>query len=113
MDELLVWLYGKSSKNAHIRKMALDMVTILKKENSLDHSALCERLGIGFDSYQKPRRTFYSVVNPLKKVQLVRQTREYTDQQRKAYKTVYYLDPSAFFGYMKKTLDDFHSQLKA
>ena len=112
MNDLMLWLYGKSSKNAHIREMALKLVQILKKEGSLDHNQLCERLGIGFDQYQKPRRTFYSVVNPLKKVQLVRQSRHYTDEKHKKYKTVYYLDSSAFFGYMKKTLDDFHSSVK-
>ena len=78
----------------------------------MDHNQLCERLNIGFDQYQKPRRTFYSVVNPLKKVQLVRQSRQYQDDQKKKYKTVYYIDPQMFYGYMKRTLDDFHSHVK-
>jgi hypothetical protein len=32
MDELLLWLYGKSARNAHIRDMAKQAIEILKRE---------------------------------------------------------------------------------
>ena len=113
MDELLRWLYGKSAKNAHIREMAKKTLNILKSQQSIEHQELCKLLEIGFDSYQKPKRTFYFVVNPLKKVSLINDKRMYIDSEKKKYNTVYFLTPEMFQGYMKKTLDDFHTQLKA
>jgi len=112
MNELLIWLYGKSARNAHIRAMAEKLITILKEQHSLEHQELCRLLGIGFDRYQKPKRTFYFVVNPLKKVQLVKEKRIYTTKDRKKYETHYFLDPGAFQGYMTRILEEFHTTLK-
>ncbi len=111
MKELMTWLYGKSARNAHIREMALEAIEILKREQSLEYLKLCEMLGIGLDKYQKPKRTFYFVVNPLKKINLIKEKRQY-EKGRKKYKTVYFLTPDTFYGYMKKTLDDFHNSVK-
>lgn len=113
MNNLLNWLYGKSGRNAHIRDMAMKAIEALKKEQSLEHAELCTILGIGFDQYQKPKRTFYFVVNPLKKVELIKEKRVYIDEKKKSYKTLYYLSPDTFYGYMKKTLDDFHEKVKS
>jgi len=112
MNELMLWLYGKSGRNKHIREMALKTIKMLREEHSLEHQELCEKLGIGFDKYQKPKRTFYFVVNPLKKVDLVKEKRVYKDEKKKSYKTMYYLSPDTFYGYMKRTLDDFHKNVK-
>ena len=112
MNELLVWLYGKSARNAHIRVMAEKLITILKEQHSLEHQELCRLLGIGFDKYQKPKRTFYFVVNPLKKVQLIKEKRVYTSAEHKAYKTHYFLDPGAFKGYMARVIEDFHTTVQ-
>jgi len=112
MLELLHWLYGKSARNAHIRSMAEKAIELLKKNISMEHQQLAKELGIGFDKYQKPRRTFYFVVNPLKKVNLVQEKRVYTDKTRKKYETHYFLTPDRFRGYMDRALDDFHTALK-
>ncbi|MCD6476892.1 MAG: hypothetical protein J7K26_01845 [Candidatus Aenigmarchaeota archaeon] len=112
MNELMRWLYGRSARNAHIREMALKAIEILKKEQSMEHHELCEKLGIGFDKYQKPKRTFYFVINPLKNVKLVQQKRVYADNKKKKYKTHYFLTPERFRGYMDRAIDDFYSNLK-
>lgn len=110
---MLLWLYGKSARNAHIREMAEKLIIILKEKQSLEHQELCRLLGIGFDKYQKPKRTFYFVVNPLKKVQLVKEKRIYTTKDRKKYQTHYLLDSGAFQGYMTRILEEFSTSMKA
>lgn len=112
MKELLLWLYGKSARNAHIRDMAEKLVSVLKEKQSMEHQELCRLLGIGFDKYQKPKRTFYFVVNPLKKVQLVKEKRVYTTKDRKKYATHYFLDAGAFQGYMTRIIEEFHATIK-
>jgi len=112
MKELLLWLYGKSARNAHIRDMAEKLIIVLKEKQSLEHQELCKLLGIGFDKYQKPKRTFYFVVNPLKKVQLVKEKRVYTTKDRKKYATHYFLDAGAFQGYMTRIIEEFHATIK-
>jgi len=113
MKELLLWLYGKSARNAHIRDMAEKTITLLKEKGSMEYQELANTLGIEFNQYKKPKRTFYFVINPLKKIQLIQDKRVFTDKSRKKYKTVYFFNPDAFYGYMKRVLDDFHSQIKA
>jgi predicted transcriptional regulator len=112
MDELLVWLYGKSARNAHIREMAKKAILILKKEGSMEYQELAKALGISFNKYQKPKRTFYFVINPLKKIQLIQDKRVFTDKTKKKYKTVYFFNPDAFYGYMKRVLDEFFNKVK-
>jgi hypothetical protein len=111
MQEMLTWLYGRSARNAHIRKMAERAVVLLKKQ-PLEYMELCRALEIGFDNYQKPRRTFYFVVNPLKRVHLIKERREVIDQDTKKYKTVYFLNPGAFQGYMTRIIDETTDKLK-
>jgi len=112
MNELMIWLYGKSGRNKHIREMALKAVEILKKEQSMDYQELCKALEIGFTKYQKPKRTFYFVVNPLKNIQLIQEKRIYEDGGKKKYKTHYYLTPDRFMGYMMRVVQDFHGTVK-
>ena len=69
MKELLTWLYGKSARNSHIREMAKKAILILKEQGSMEYKELAEALGIEFNQYKKPKRTFYFVINPLKKIQ--------------------------------------------
>ncbi len=113
MKEIITWLYGKSARNAHIRAMAEKLIGLLKQKGSMEHQALCSALGIGFDKYQKPKRTFYFVVNPLKKVHLIKEKRVYVDDKRKTYQTVYFLDPGAFSGYMTRMIEEFSDGLKS
>ena len=112
MRELLLWLYGKSARNAHIREMAEKAILLLKKEGSMEYQELAQALGIAFNKYQKPKRTFYFVINPLKKIQLIQDKRIFEDKTKKKYKTVYFFNPDAFYGYMKRVLDDFYSNVK-
>ena len=112
MDELLRWVYGKSARNAHIREMAKKAIEILKKEGSMEYQELAQALGIAFNKYHKPKRTFYFVINPLKKIQLIQDKRIFEDKTKKKYKTVYFFNPDAFYGYMKRVLDDFYSNVK-
>jgi hypothetical protein len=111
MQEMLTWLYGRSARNAHIRKMAERAVVLLKKQ-PMEYMELCRALEIGFDNYQKPKRTFYFVVNPLKRVHLIKERREVIDQDTKKYKTVYFLNPGAFQGYMTRIIDEATDKLK-
>lgn len=108
LDEFLRYLYGKSARNAHIREMAKQAIQIFKENQSIEHQELCKKLGIGMDKYQKPRRTFYFVVNPLIKVDLIQKKRIYITPDRKKYNTIYIFSPERFLGYMKKTVSDFH-----
>jgi len=112
MKELLTWLYGKSARNSHIREMAKNAILILKEQGSMEYKELAEALGIEFNQYKKPKRTFYFVINPLKKIQLIQDKRVFTDKSKKKYKTVYFFNPDAFYGYMKRILDEFHMQIK-
>ncbi len=112
MKELLLWLYGKSARNAHIRDMAEKTIVLLKEKGSMEYQELAQALGIEFNQYKKPKRTFYFVINPLKKIQLIQDKRIFTDKSKKKYKTVYFFNPDAFYGYMKRILDEFHSEIK-
>jgi hypothetical protein len=112
MKELLLWLYGKSARNAHIRDMAEKLIIVLKEKQSLEHQELCRLLGIGFDKYQKPKRTFYFVVNPLKKVQMIKEKRIYPKKDSKKFETHYFLTPEKFNGYMIRIIEEFSSQMK-
>jgi hypothetical protein len=112
MKEMLIWLYGRSARNAHIRSMAEKAILLLKKE-PMEYQALCRALGIGFDNYQKPRRTFYFVVNPLKAVQLVKEKRVKDSADPKKHQTVYLLNPGAFQGYMARIVEEAVSRMQA
>jgi len=105
MKEFLTWLYGRSGRNAHIRSMAEKAILLLKKE-PMEYQELCRALGIGFDNYQKPKRTFYFVVNPLKSVQLIREKRMKDEADPKKHRTVYFLNPGAFQGYMTRAVEE-------
>jgi len=113
MNELLIWVYGKSARNSHIREMAEKTIEILKKQGSIEYQELCRMLGIGFDKYQKPRRTFYFVVNPLKKVQIIQEKRIFDEKTKKKYKTHYIFTPERFRGYMGRILDEFYTLVKS
>jgi len=112
MRELLLWLYGKSARNAHIREMAEKAVLLLKEKGSMEHMELCKALGIALNKYQKPKRTFYFVVNPLKRVQLVKEKRIYPKKDSKKFETHYFLTPEKFNGYMIRIIEEFSSQMK-
>jgi len=113
MKELLLWLYGRSARNAHIREMAEKAIILLKEKGSMEYQELAQALGIEFNQYKKPKRTFYFVINPLKKIQLIQDKRIFSDKSKKKYNTVYFFNPDAFYGYMKRILDEFHSEIKA
>ena len=112
MEEMLTWLYGRSARNSHIRKMAEKAILILK-EKPMEYLALCRELGIDFDQYQKPKRTFYFVVNPLKSVKLITEQRQIVSQKPKRYKTVYFLDPGRFQGYMMRVVEESAERMKS
>ena len=93
--------------------MAEKAIKLLKEKGSMEYQELATALGIEFNQYKKPKRTFYFVINPLKKIQLVQDRRVFTDENKKKYKTVYFFNPDMFYGYMKKVLDDFYRDVKA
>lgn len=108
----MTWLYGKSARNAHIREMAIKALEILSKQGSIEHQELARSLEIGFDKYKKPKRTFYFVVNPLKKVQLIQEKRIFPEKGKKRYKTHYIFTPERFRGYMDRTIEEFYVKIK-
>ena len=110
--EFFTWLYGRSARNAHIREMAEKAIQILKEKQSMEYTELSKALGIGFDRYQKPKRTFYFVVNPLKKVKLIKEKRVYYGKGKRKYKTHYFLTPSEFKGYITRVIEEFLEKLK-
>ncbi len=113
MKELLTWLYGKSARNAHIREMAEKAIKILSEQGSMEHQELCEALGIGFNKYKKPKRTFYFVVNPLKKVRLIREKRIFPEKGSRKFKTHYIFTPEEFKGYMARVIEEFYEKVKS
>lgn len=113
MKQLLRWLYGKSSRNAHIREMAEKAILLLKEKGSMEYQELARAIGIDFNKYQKPKRTFYFVINPLKKIQLIQDKRVFADKTKKKYKTVYFFNAESFHGYMRRVLDEFYNKVKA
>ena len=46
MKELLLWLYGKSARNAHIRDMAEKTIVLLKEKGSMEYQELAKALGV-------------------------------------------------------------------
>ncbi len=84
----------------------------MQKQQSMEYQELCKTLGIGFDKFQKPKRTFYFVVNPLKRVQLIHEKRVYPDKKSRKYRTVYFLTPERFKGYLGRVIDDFYDKVK-
>lgn len=112
MNELLLWLYGRSARNAHIRGMAEKVILLLREKGSMEYMELCKALGIALDKYQKPKRTFYFVVNPLKKVHLLQEKRVYPGKDSKKHETHYYLTPEKFSGYMIRTIEEFNTTLQ-
>jgi hypothetical protein len=105
--EFLTWLYGRSARNSHIRDMAHRTLTILKENQSMEHVELCNALGIDLDQFKKPKRTFYSVVNPLMKVKLIKKKRLYNKGKAKNYKTHYLLAQQEFKGYITRVIEEF------
>ena len=112
MKEMFVWLFGKSARNAHIREMAEKAILLLKKHGSMEYQQLARELGVDFTQYRKPKRTFYFVVNPLKRVHMIQEKRVYTDKAKKRYQTHYFLTPDRFRGYMDRVIDEFHVAIK-
>jgi hypothetical protein len=112
MDEFFTWLYGRSARNKHIRDMAQRTLKLLKSQQSVEHMELCKSLGIGLDQYKKPKRTFYSVMNPMVKVRLIQKKRLYNKGNNKSYKTHYMITPSKFSGYMSRVIEEIHSNIK-
>ncbi len=111
MKELLTWLYGRGSRNAHIRTMAEKAILLLRRE-PMEYQKLCRALGIQFDKYQKPRRTFYFVVNPLKRVHLIKDKRIRDESDPKKHQTVYFLNPGAFQGYVARIVEEAVSNMQ-
>ncbi len=62
MKELLLWLYGKSARNAHIREMAEKAIILLKEKGSMEYQELAQALEIEFNQYKKPKKSFYPVL---------------------------------------------------
>ena len=112
MNELITWLYGKSGRNAHIRKMVEKAIVLLKDGKEIEYKEFNLLLGIGLDKFHKPKRTLYHVINPLKKIQLIQVKRIYRTDGSRIYRTFYYMNREAFYGYMKRVLNDFYDDLK-
>jgi len=112
LKEFFTWLYGRSGRNKHIREMTRRALELLKTQQAMEHTELCQSLGIGFDQYKKPKRTFYFVVNPLIKVRLIEKKRLYNTGKKKSYKTHYMLTPSKFSGYMTRVIEEIHSNVR-
>lgn len=109
METLLKWLYGKSSKNKHIRELAIQLIEILKN-NQMEYQELSRKLGIWYDKYKQPKRTFYFIVNPLKAVRLVQEKRV---EENERMKTIYFLTLKEFRGYMISQVDEMVKQVES
>jgi len=93
--------------------MAEKAILLLMEKGSMEYMELSKALGIGFDKYQKPKRTFYFVVNPLKKVHLLQEKRIYPKNNMKTHETHYFLTPEKFSGYMLRTIEEFCTTIQS
>lgn len=101
METLLKYLYGNHPKSGKLKELGLKALDILVKKGQVEHLELAKQIGVKFESwkgYEKPVKTFYSVVNPLKEMQLVE---SFKRKEGKGFKTVYIYTPDKFAANMK------------
>lgn len=74
---------------------------ILASKGQIEHIELAKELGVKFEEwkgYKKPVKTFYSVVNPLKQIQIME---SFKRKEGKGFKTIYCFTPDKFEANMK------------
>ncbi len=101
METLLKYLYGNHPKSRKLKELGLKALDILVKKGQVEHLYLAKQIGVKFETwkgYEKPVKTFYSVVNPLKEMQLVE---SFKRKEGKGFKTIYVYTPEKFAANMK------------
>ncbi|MBU3956431.1 hypothetical protein KJ633_08210 [bacterium] len=101
METLLKYLYGNHPKSKKLKELGMKSLDILVKKGQIEHLELAKQIGVKFESwkgYEKPVKTFYSVVNPLKEMQLVE---SFKRKNGKGFKTIYVYTPDKFAANMK------------
>ncbi len=101
MDTLLKYCYGNHPKSARLKELGRKALTLLSQAGQMEHLELAKELGVRFEEwkgYKKPVKTFYSVVNPLKEIQLVE---SFKRKEGRGFKTIYCFTPEKFEANMK------------
>lgn len=101
MDTLLKYCYGNHPKSARLKELGRKALLLLASKQQLEHLELAKALGVKFESwkgYKKPVKTFYSVVNPLKEIQLIE---SFKRKEGNHFKTIYVFTPEKFEANMK------------
>ncbi len=95
------YLYGNHPKSKKIKELGRKTLGILVKNGQIEHLELAKQIGVKFEKwkgYEKPVKTFYSVVNPLKEMQLIESIKR---KEGKKFKTIYVYTPDKFAANMK------------
>lgn len=101
METLLKYLYGNHPKSRKLKEFGIKALDILVKKGQVEHLELAKEIGIKLEiwkGYEKPVKTFYSVVNPLKEMQLVE---SFKKKEGKGFRTIYVYTPDKFAANMK------------
>lgn len=101
METLLKYLYGNHPKSKRIKELGSKTLGIMVKKGEIEHIKLAEEIGVKFEEwkgYKKPVKTFYSVVNPLKEIQLIESIKR---KEGNKFRTVYIYTPERFKANMK------------
>ncbi len=101
MDTLLKYCYGNHPKSARLKELGKKALFTLASRREIEHLELAKELGVRLETwkgYQKPVKTFYSVVNPLKNIQLIE---SFKRKEGKRFRTIYVFTPEKFEANMK------------
>lgn len=101
METLLKYCYGNHPKSKNIKELGKKALLILASKGQIEHIELAKQIGVKFENwkgYEKPVKTFYSVVNPLKQVQIIE---SFKRKEGKGFKTIYCYTPDKFEANMK------------
>ncbi len=111
METLLKYCYGNHPKSRKIRELGRKCLLLLAERGEMELLELVKALGIKTErwkGYEKPVKTFYHVVNPLKEIQIIDSVKR---REGKKFKTIYYFTPEKFEAnmraFVKNTLEFF------
>ncbi len=101
METLLKYCYGNHPKSGKIKRLGRKCLEILATRGEIELLELVRELGIKTEKwrgYEKPAKTFYHVVNPLKEIQIIDSVKR---KEGRKFRTIYYYTPEKFEANMK------------
>ncbi|NOZ81917.1 MAG: hypothetical protein GXO63_02085 [Candidatus Micrarchaeota archaeon] len=101
METLLKYCYGNHPKSKKIKELGRKCILLLSQKGEMELLELAKALGIKTErwkGYEKPVKTFYHVVNPLKEIQIIDSVKR---KEGRRFKTIYYYTPDKFEANMR------------